>query len=210
MTIVKERLRLYGVTDRGCLHGQTLYHAVEAALRGGMTMVQLREKELDEETFLAEAIRLHQLCQKYQVPLIINDNVRICLLSGAEGVHIGQDDMSLPEARKLLGKEKIIGATAHNVEEAIRAAEDGADYLGCGAAFGSSTKKNARPIDRTQYRSITGAVTIPVCAIGGITTENVRLLQGMGLSGIAVISGLFGEPDIEATAQKLYAMSTQL
>jgi thiamine-phosphate diphosphorylase len=148
MKFDQQMLRLYAVTDRRWLSGRSLEDVVEEALAAGITMVQLREKHMDPEQFLKEACSLRVLCHRYHVPLLIDDSPEICLRSGADGVHVGQDDMSVQKARALLGPDKIIGATAHNVAEALMAERLGADYLGCGAAFGSHTKENARPIDR--------------------------------------------------------------
>lgn len=205
-----EDMLLYAVTDRAWLKGETLESQVEKALKGGATFVQLREKELDEAEFLEEAKKLKILCRKYQVPFVINDNVKIALAVDADGVHVGQSDMAIQKARQILGPSKIIGATAHNTEEAIQAERDGADYLGSGAAFGSSTKKDARPIDRSEYRRITSSVHIPVCAIGGITEDNIHLLEGSGLSGVAVISGIFASGNIGESCRHLLTGSDRL
>ena len=183
--------------------------------------MQLREKEMDSESLAEEAVQVLAVCRRYGVPLIIDDNVRVCLESGADGVHVGQSDMNVLEARKLLGPERIVGATAHNLSEALQAQEEnlsealqaqeeGADYLGCGAAFGSATKKDAKPINRAQYKVITSSVRIPVCAIGGITKENIKELHGAGLSGVAVVSALFAADDIEEAASELKKLSEGL
>ena len=203
-------LRLYAVTDRTWLHGRTLEEVVEEALQGGVTLVQLREKEMDSEELLQEALRLKELCYRYHVPLLIDDNVEVCVRADADGVHVGQSDMAVQKARAILGPSKIIGATAHNVEEAVQAEKDGADYLGSGAAFGSATKKDARPIDRSEYKRITSSVHIPVCAIGGITEDNIHLLEGSGLSGVAVISGIFASGNIGASCRHLWKESNRL
>lgn len=208
-------LRLYAVTDRSWLgqngqKEQTLYEAVESALKGGVTMVQLREKTLPKEQILLEAKQLLPLCHSFHVPLIIDDDVDICLEAGADGVHVGQSDMAVTKAGAILGPDKIIGATAHNAAEAIKAEKDGADYLGCGAAFGSDTKKDAKSIDRKEYQKITAAVHIPVCAIGGINQDNILELQGYGLKGAAIVSGIFAAPDIEAACRELLEKARQL
>ena len=210
MKFNKEMLRVYAVTDRRWLRGKTLPEAVEEALKGGATLVQLREKEMDSESLAEEAVQVLAVCRRYGVPLIIDDNVRVCLESGADGVHVGQSDMNVLEARKLLGPERIVGATAHNLSEALQAQEEGADYLGCGAAFGSATKKDAKPINRAQYKVITSSVRIPVCAVGGITKENIKELHGAGLSGVAVVSALFAADDIQEAASELKKLSEGL
>ncbi len=210
MKLDPQMLRLYAVTDRRWLSGRSLEDVVEEALAAGVTMLQLREKLMDPEQFLREACSLRVLCHRYHVPLLINDSPEICLRADADGVHVGQDDLSVQKARALLGPDKIIGATAHNVAEALMAERLGADYLGCGAAFGSHTKENARPIDRETYRDITSAVHIPVCAIGGITEENIGELRHLGLSGVAVISGIFASGQIGASCRTLLRASSCL
>lgn len=203
MKIKEEYLRLYAVTDRSWLHGRTLEDVVRQALRGGATMVQLRDKTLNEDLLYEEALQLKPVCAEYHVPLLVDDDVRVCLRADLDGVHVGQDDMAVSKAREILGPEKIIGATAHNVTEALHSERMGADYLGCGAAFGSATKKDAHAIDRNEYKAITRAVHIPVCAIGGINEENAAELHGYGLSGIAVIAGIFASEDITASCRHL-------
>ena len=197
-------LRLYAVTDRRWLGGGDLYDAVERALRGGVTMVQLREKDLDFSRLEEEARELLPLCHRYQAPLIINDQVDLCAAVGADGVHLGQKDGSVARARRRLGPDVIIGATAHNVAEAVEAQRAGADYLGVGAAFGSATKADASTVERSQYRRITGAVAVPVAAIGGITAKNIGALAGLGVAGVAVVSAIFAEEDIEGAARELF------
>ena len=206
MKLTKDMMRLYAVTDRSWLRGQTLYEQVEQALIGGATLVQLREKELDEETFLREAVELAKLCHRYGVPLLINDNVEIARRSGADGVHVGQDDMNAASVRGILGSEMIVGVTAKTVEQAIRAQEAGADYLGSGAVFGSSTKLNARPMTKERLKSICNAVSIPVVAIGGINRHNILDLAGADISGVAVVSGIFAAEDIEAECRHLRSL----
>lgn len=205
-----EYLCLYAVTDRRWLRGRTLEEVLEEALEGGVTMVQLREKNMSEEELYREALSLKPLCAAYGVPLLVDDSVEVCREADLDGVHVGQSDMAVPGAREILGPGKIIGATAHNVAEAIRAEEMGADYLGCGAAFGTSTKTDAHTIDLTAYKAITEAVHIPVCAIGGITEENALRLAGYGLSGIAVVSGIFASQDIAESCRILRRISGQL
>ncbi|WP_130837139.1 thiamine phosphate synthase [Lachnoclostridium sp. Marseille-P6806] len=210
MALQREALRLYAVTDRRWLGGRTLVGAVEEALLGGVTMVQLREKLLAGEALRQEAEALQTVCRRYGVPFLINDDAELCATLGADGVHVGQEDMSVGSARALLGPERIVGATAHNVEEALRAEAQGADYLGCGAAFGSRVKTDARPITLSEYAEITAAVKIPVVAIGGIDAENISRLRGSGLAGAAVISGIFATKDIRGAAKRLRAEAEKL
>ena len=198
-----EWMRLYAVTDRAWVGEQTLYEQVECALRGGVTCVQLREKHLDFDAFLAEARELKTLCQRYGVPLIINDSVEIARLSDADGVHVGQSDMQAKDVRDLLGPDKIIGVTAKTVEQALLAQEMGADYLGTGAFFVTDTKKDALPITHEMARAITAAVDIPVTGIGGITPGNLDTLEGLGLDGVALVSAIFSAPDIEQRCRQL-------
>ena len=206
MKLTKDMMRLYAVTDRSWLRGQTLLEQVEMALTGGATLVQLREKELNEDAFLREAVDMTKLCHRYGVPLLINDNVEIARRSGADGVHVGQDDMSAASVRGILGSEMIVGVTAKTVEQAIRAQEAGADYLGSGAVFGSSTKLNARPMTKERLKSICNAVSIPVVAIGGINRNNVLDLAGADIAGVAVVSGIFAAEDIEAECRHLHSL----
>lgn len=203
MKLTNEMLRLYAVTDRAWLRGRTLFEQVEDALRGGATMVQLREKALDEDAFLREAIALAKLCHRYGVPLLINDNVEIARRSGADGVHVGQEDMAAEEVRGILGSDMIVGVTAKTVEQALRAQDAGADYLGSGAVFGSSTKLNAKPMTRETLSAITRAVSIPVVAIGGIHSGNILELGGTGIVGVAVVSGIFAAENIEEECRRL-------
>ena len=166
-------------------------------------MIQIREKELDEAHFEQEAREIQQLCKSYKVPLIINDNVALAKRIHADGVHIGQSDMQLVSAREILGDDKIIGVTAKTVEQAKEAEASGADYLGSGAVFGSNTKTDAKPMDHALLQRICESVSIPVVAIGGITSENAVRLSGRGIAGIAVVSGIFANPDIEAETRHL-------
>lgn len=206
----RDWLRLYAVTDRTWLGEQTLYEQVEEALRGGATMVQIREKELDEAHFEEEARQIQKLCKTYQVPLIINDNVALAKRIDADGVHIGQSDMQMTNAREYLGEDKIIGVTAKTIEQAQAAEAAGADYLGSGAVFGSSTKTDARPMEHALLQQICESVSIPVVAIGGITADNVMQLEGRGMAGVAVVSGIFACPDIQAGTRQLRQMVDEI
>ena len=222
MRMEKEMVRLYAVTDRKWLGTKSLAEAVEEALRGGATMVQLREKNRSEEELIREAIELLPICRRWAAPLIIDNDVNACMKSGADGVHLGQSDMPVREARALLGPDRIIGATAHNPEEAVRAEQDGADYLGSGAAFVTRSKSDAVaafvtrsksdavPIRFDTYRAITSSVRIPVCAIGGINAGNIEELAGYGLSGVAVIEGIFAQDNIEEACRRLLEKSRKL
>ena len=203
MKLTKDMMRLYAVTDRSWLRGQTLCEQVEQALAGGATLVQLREKELDEETFLREAVELSKLCHRCGVPLLINDSIEIARRSGADGVHVGQEDMAAASVRSILGADMIIGVTAKTVEQALRAQDAGADYLGSGAVFGSATKLNAKPMTKELLKSICHAVSIPVVAIGGINRHNILDLADTDISGVAVVSGIFAASDIEAECRHL-------
>ena len=199
----KEDLLLYAVTDRSWLNGETLYAQVEKALKGGVTFVQLREKALDEQAFLEEAKEIQKLCAQYHVPFVINDNVEIAAQIGADGVHVGQSDMEGGDVREKLGPDRIIGVSAQTVEQAVRAQERGADYLGVGAVFQTGSKADAVEVSHETVRAITEAVDIPVIAIGGITKDNVSELSGTGICGIAVISAIFAQEDIEGAARVL-------
>ena len=198
----KQDLLLYAVTDRSWLHGRTLYEQVEEALQGGATFVQLREKELDEEAFLKEALEIKELCRQYQVPFVIDDDVELARKVDADGVHVGQNDMEAGNVRALLGKDKILGVSAQTVEQAILAEQRGADYLGVGAVFHTDSKADAQAVSYDTLKAICQAVKIPVVAIGGIGRGNVQELKGSGICGIAVISAIFGAANIrEATAE---------
>ncbi len=200
----KKLLHLYAVTDRSWLNGQSLSDSVEKALQGGVTLLQLREKGMNTKDFIKSAEEIKAVCKKYNVPLIINDNIDVALAADADGVHLGQSDMGIAEARRILGKTKIIGATAKTVYQAQKAESEGADYLGSGAVFGTSTKHDAKKMDIETLKSITGSVHIPVAAIGGITSDNVLLLRGTGIAGAAVVSGIFAQKDITMASKDLY------
>lgn len=204
----KEDLQLYAITDRYWLNGRKLVDDVEKALKGGATFLQLREKNLDAETFRAEAMELKALCKKYQVPFVINDNVQLAKEIDADGVHVGQDDMELVEARKILGPDKIIGVSCKTVELALEAEKNGADYLGVGAMWPTSTKDTDVCSFET-LRAICKAVKIPVVAIGGIKASNAAELKGTGVAGISVISAIFGATDIEAATRDLKQIITE-
>lgn len=199
----KKDLLLYAVTDRRWLGGRRLADQVEEALKGGVTFVQLREKDLDEERFLEEAREIKELCGRYGVPFVINDNVDIAQAVDADGVHVGQSDMEAGDVRARLGQDKIIGVSAQTVEQALLAESRGADYLGVGAVFATGSKADASEVDHETVKAICQAVHIPVIAIGGITRENVGALAGTGVCGAAVISAIFAQEDVEEETRKL-------
>ncbi len=206
-------LLLYAVTDRHWLQGRTLAEDVEAALKGGVTFVQLREKDdmaLDHEAFLTEARQIQALCRQYQVPFVIDDDVDLALEVGADGVHVGQEDMEAGLVRQKLGPEKILGVSARTVEEARLAQQRGADYLGVGAVFPTRSKADAKAVSHETLQQICAAVDIPVVAIGGITRDNVSQLAGSGIVGISVISAIFARPDIEQAARQLRQKTVEM
>ena len=205
----KKDLLLYAVTDRSWLGEQTLYEQVEDALKGGATFVQLREKELDDDTFLAEAIEIQELCKRYKVPFVVNDNVEIARKMNADGVHVGQSDMEAGNVRALLGEDKILGVSAQTVEQAILAEQHGADYLGVGAVFHTGSKADADDVSRETLKAICEAVSIPVVAIGGIGKHNVLKLSGSGICGVAVISAIFAAEDIKSATAELKVLTEQ-
>ena len=203
-------LRLYAVTDRSWVGLQTLLEQIESSLLGGTTLVQLREKDLSDCEFIQEAISVKRLCERFGVPLLINDNVNVALRSGADGVHLGQDDLPLQEARKMLGPNKIIGISTHTVEEAMEAEQGGADYVGVGSVFATQTKLDANVLSIDYIREICQAVSIPAVAIGGIKEENMDALRDAGVAGIAVVSAIFGQPDIEMATLRLKEHAARL
>ncbi|MBM6854758.1 thiamine phosphate synthase [Mediterraneibacter glycyrrhizinilyticus] len=203
MNYDRNDLVLYAVTDRSWLGDSSLYDQVESAIEGGATFIQLREKNLDEADFLSEAKEIQKLCREYKVPFVINDNVEIAAQIDADGVHVGQSDMEAGDVRKRLGPDKIIGVSAQTVEQALKAQEHGADYLGVGAVFPTGSKADATEVSHQTLKEICEAVDIPVIAIGGITKENVSELKESGICGIAVISAIFAQKDIRKAATEL-------
>lgn len=199
----KEDLLLYGITDRYWLNGRNLADDVELALKGGTTMLQLREKDLDEESFYKEAVEIKALCRKYNVPFIINDNVELAKKIDADGVHVGQNDMVAQDVRAIIGPDKILGVSTQTVEEAVLAEKMGADYLGVGAVFPTGSKDDCWVLDHSLCRDICSAVKIPVVAIGGITKDNVTQLKGLGFAGISVISAIFAQKNILEASRDL-------
>lgn len=203
MKLSNDTYLLYAVTNRAYLDEKTFLHQIEQALSSGVTLLQLREKHLEKKAFLREAFLVRELTRRYNVPLIINDDADIALQCEADGVHVGQDDLSPLLVRRLLGPDRILGVTVKTVEQAKKACNSGADYLGCGAVFPSPTKKEAIPVSMEQLSHICRSVPIPVTAIGGITGENVPSLKGTGIQGAAVVSGIFGQRDIPLAVHTL-------
>ena len=203
LRVEAETMTLYAVTDRAWVKEVTLMEQVKQALKGGITFLQLREKKLSEGEFIKEAREMKKLAAQYQIPFVINDNIKVALEVDADGVHIGQDDMSVEEARKLLGEDKIIGVSAHTVKEALKAQKGGADYLGVGAVCATSTKKDANVVSKEEIKKIKEAVDIPIVAIGGIKKDNIDALTGTGIDGVAVVSAIFGAKDITKDTKEL-------
>ena len=206
----KRHMLLYAVTDQAWTGKQTLYEQVEAALKGGVTCVQLREKELDETAFLQEAKELCALCRRYGVPFLVNDNVEIAIACGADGIHVGQEDLTAGEVRRRVGENMILGVSVHTVEEACQAVRDGADYLGLGAVFPTSTKTDVEQMPNETLRAICDAVDVPIVAIGGINRGNILKLAGSGVDGVALVSAVFSAEDIEGACRELRAMSEEM
>ena len=199
----KKAMLLYAVTDRAWVGKQSLYEQVESALKGGATCVQLREKELDDEAFLNEAIEISALCKQYRVPFFINDNVEIAIKCHADGIHVGQEDMEAAQVRQRVGDDMIIGVSVHSVEEALEAVRNGADCLGVGAMFSTSTKTDVNVLPKETLRDICAAVDIPVVAIGGIGKSNISQLASTGVDGVALVSAIFAADDIESECRLL-------
>lgn len=208
---IRRSMLLYAVTDRAWLKpGETLCQVCRSVLEHGATFLQLREKELDEDEIAREAAELQALCTRYRIPFVVNDSVEIALRAGADGVHVGQSDIRGRDIRAMLGPEKILGISAGTVEEAIAAERAGADYIGVGAVFPTGTKKNARPLTLERLREISGAVSIPVTAIGGIHADNLAELSGSGVDGVAVVSAIFGAEDPGGAAADLLVLSRNM
>ncbi|MBQ6623877.1 MAG: thiamine phosphate synthase [Mogibacterium sp.] len=206
----KKAMLLYAVTDRAWVGKQSLYEQVESALKGGVTCVQLREKELDEESFLKEAMEISALCKQYGVPFFVNDNVEIAIKCHADGIHVGQEDMEAAQVRQRVGDDMIIGVSVHSVKEALEAIKNGADCLGLGAVFSTSTKTDVDLLPREILRDICAAVDIPVVAIGGINKSNISELAGTGIDGVALVSAIFAADDIESECRELRKLSEDM
>ena len=207
---LRSALLLYAVTDRHWTGEKNLLEQTRDALNGGASMVQIREKDLDEADFEKEALELKNLCKEFHVPFIVNDNVALAKKIDADGVHVGQDDMNALEVRKILGPDKIVGVSAQTVEEALLAEKEGADYLGVGAVFPTGSKSDAIDVPHETLKAICSAVKIPVVAIGGITKDNLCQLKGSGIAGISVISALYAQKDIKASAEELVKRTREI
>ena len=210
MRLDKNSLKLYAVTDRKWLNGNSLEEEVERALRAGVTMVQLREKDMKFDELVSLAKKIGSITCRYNGPLIINDNIEAVLASGADGVHVGQEDLCACEARQRIGGSKILGVSARTAESALEAERCGADYIGAGAVFSTSTKEDAKIISLNELKRICASVSIPVVAIGGITEENIRELSGSGIAGAAVVSAIFAKSDVEAAASRLLTLTEKM
>lgn len=200
---------IYLVTDDGCLQGRALIDCVREALEGGVTLVQYRAKTASSAEMYAEALQLKALCDSFNVPLIINDRLDIAMAVGAAGVHLGQDDLPCAAARKILGEDYIIGVSAHNPAEAKAALQSGADYLGCGAVFGTATKANVKKLGTDGLAAICKAKGLPVVGIGGVTADNYREVRAAGADGAAIVSGILAQPDINATVRAIAKVSQE-
>lgn len=206
----KKVMLLYAVTDRAWVGKQSLYEQIESALKGGATCVQLREKNLNDEEFLKEAMEISVLCKQYAVPFFINDNVEIAVKCQADGIHVGQEDMEVAQVRQRVGADMIIGVSVHSVKEALEAVENGADCLGVGAMFSTSTKTDADVLSKETLRDICAAVEVPVVAIGGIDKTNISQLAGTGVDGVALVSAIFASDDIEKECRLLHKLSEEM
>ncbi|MDK6663206.1 thiamine phosphate synthase [Alloscardovia omnicolens] len=207
---VKDMMLLYGVTDRTWSSNYPLIQRITEALDNGMTCVQLREKHMSDEDFLSEAREVGALCKRYNVPFIINDNVDVAIACGADGIHVGQSDEAATQVRARVGSSMIVGVSASSLEEAIKAEKDGADYVGVGAVFSTSTKADADYLSMDELRAICETVNIPTVAIGGIHAGNIQLLQGTGIDGVAVVSAIFGADDSAAATAQLRALAEKV
>lgn len=206
----KETMLLYAVTDRAWVGRKTLMEQVEAAIKGGVTCVQLREKELEREAFLEEAIEMKALCARYGVPFIVNDDVEIAIKCKADGIHVGQKDMEAENVRALVGDNMMIGVSTQTVEQAKAAQKAGADYLGVGAMFNTMTKLDASEVSDQTLKEICKSVSIPVVAIGGIKKDNILALSGTGVDGVALVSAIFAADDIETECKELRILSEKM
>ncbi len=210
MNVDKNDMLLYAVTDRAWSDEESLYEQVKKAIKGGITFLQLREKDLNDEDFLKEAVEIKKLAKENNIPFIINDNVDIMLKADADGVHVGQSDMKAENVRELIGKDKILGVSVHNLEEAKLAEEKGADYLGIGAVFSTSTKLDANDVSFETLKEICDNVSIPTVAIGGINKGNILKLKNSGVDGAAVVSAIFASKNIEKDTKELLNLSKEM
>lgn len=210
MKVDKKSMLLYAVTDQAWLGGRSLADVVEEAIRAGVTFVQLREKDLDYDAFLTQAEKIKAITDRYKIPFVIDDNADVALACGADGVHVGQHDMTASDVRAKIGGNKILGVSAQTVEQAVLAERNGADYLGVGSVFPTSTKLDADFISFDTLKKICAAVSIPVVAIGGINRGNVLSLSGSGVDGIAVVSAIFAQKDITTAVRGLLRLSAEM
>jgi len=206
MNVSKENMLLYVVTDRTWLNGNNLHQQVEEIIKSGATFIQLREKNLDYDSFVAEGKEIRRITEKYKIPFVINDNIQVALAVGADGVHVGQKDLEAKKCRELIGKDKILGVSAQTKEQAILAEKNGADYIGVGAVFETSTKTDANSVTYETLKEICSSVSIPVIAIGGINEGNALKLKGSGIDGVAVISAVFAARDKEKAVKTLLSL----
>ena len=210
MKLDKKYMHLYAITDRSWTGEKSLYEQIEEALKNGVSCLQLREKNLDEDEFIKEAKKTAALCKKYSIPFIVNDNVNVAIASNADGIHIGQDDMDIKKVRSLVGEKMIIGVSAHTVKEARAAEKNGADYIGIGAVFNTSNKNDVMQVTYEKLKSICESVSIPKVAIGGINRDNILKLKGSKIDGVAVISAIFGAKDIGSATKELDILIKEL
>lgn len=210
MRVDKSSMLLYAVTDRTWLGSSTLSSQVEESIKAGVTFVQLREKKLDFDAFVAQAKEIKSVTDRYRIPFVINDNIEVALACNADGVHVGQGDLSADAARKKLGEQKILGVSVQTVQQAVAAEQSGADYLGVGAVFSTSTKMDADAVSFETLKKICSAVSIPVVAIGGIKKDNILQLSGSGVDGIAVVSAIFAQPDITVATAELHQLAQKM
>lgn len=210
MKVSRKSLLLYGITDRTWLNGRTLADVVEQSIKGGVSFLQLREKELGYDEFLKEAFEIKALTDKYKIPFVINDNIDVALACNADGVHVGQTDMQAGRVRRLIGDDKILGVSVQTVEEAKIAIDNGADYLGVGAMFPTSTKLDAGVMSMEALKKVCDSVKVPVVAIGGINETNMLRLKGTGIAGVSIISAIYAKPDIFAASKQLLELAGQI
>lgn len=210
MKVSSKSLLLYGITDRTWLNGRTLVDVVEDSIKGGVTFLQLREKELAYEEFLKEAFEIKTITDKYKIPFVINDNIDIALACNADGVHVGQTDMQAGRVRRLIGDDKILGVSVQTVEEAKIAIDNGADYLGVGAMFVTNTKADASVMSMEALKKVCDSVSIPVVAIGGINETNMLKLKDTGIAGVSIISAIYAKPDIFEASKQLLELAKQI
>lgn len=203
-------LELYLVSDRSWLNGRLLEDDIEQAIQGGVTIVQLREKDLNEQDFIEVAKKIKTLCSKYQIPFIINDNLNVALAIDSDGIHIGQDDLPVSLVREKIGPDKILGVSVHNLDEALKAKEQGADYLGVGAMFSTATKNDATDVSNQELLNITTNIDLPIVAIGGINQSNCLQLKGTKIDGIAIVSAIMAADDIKAATQQLKRLAKDI